>query len=94
MFDKPLHQRLIEREIESAFRELNHLGVDSKEYGIVMDRIVTWNTLLEKEKPTRVSRNTLALIGANLLGIVLVITHEHVGNVITTRAFNLLTRPM
>jgi len=39
-----------------------------------------------------VSRDTLAVIGANLLGILMIIKHENV-NVITSRAMGLILSP-
>jgi hypothetical protein len=45
-----------------------------------------------QNKKTSVSKDTLATVGANLIGILMVIKHEHV-NVITSRAMNLLMRP-
>lgn len=45
----------------------------------------------EAEKPDRVSKDTLAIIGANIAGIVLILGHERL-NVITSKALGFVSR--
>ena len=47
--------------------------------------------MMDKEKPSSVSKDAMLTVGANLLGIVLIIKHEHV-NVITSKALGLVIR--
>jgi hypothetical protein len=46
---------------------------------------------LETPKPEAISPDTVANVGANLLGILMIIRHEHV-NVIASKALGLITR--
>jgi|tagenome__1003787_1003787.scaffolds.fasta_scaffold20106021_1 hypothetical protein len=92
MFLRPKVDSPVELELASLFRELKHQSVDSKEYSAILDHIVTLHGLRKDEETAGVNKNTLALIGGNLLGIFMIIRHEHV-NVVTSRALSLLTTP-
>lgn len=92
MFSRPKVKTPVELELDSLFRELKHNAVDSKEYAAILDHIVTLHGLQKDEKSAGVSKETWAIIGANLLGIFMIIKHEHV-NVVTSRAMSLLMRP-
>lgn len=84
---------LLEREIDRAIRELKRHVVGSAEYDATLERITKLYRLKEEEKSNVVSKDTLAVVGANLLGILMIIKHEYV-NVITSRAINLLLKPI
>lgn len=76
----------LDREIVRATSELENHPVMSEEYGAVMERIVRLNKMKEAEKPSRqISPDTVILAAANLIGIIMIIRHEHV-NVITSKA--------
>lgn len=77
---------------ERAVRELNACVFGSQEYVRTMKLVQQLYEMKEKEKPSSVSKDTLAIVGANLLGIIMIISHEHVGNAVTSRAFGLLMR--
>lgn len=82
----------VDHEIDILFKELRLHDINSKEYATVLDRIVKLHELQVNETPKRVSRDTLVLAAANLLGIVMVLKHEQL-NVITTKAMSLVPRP-
>lgn len=86
------YQRQLEAELERVIAGLkNHLS-DSEEYAKMLTTVERLNELLAKEeKPNSVSKDTLANIGANLLGIFMIIKHENV-NVITSKALSFVTR--
>jgi len=92
MFLRPKVESPVELELGSLFRELKHNAVDSKEYATILDHIVTLHGLRKDERSEGVSKNTLVTVGGNLLGIFMIIKHEHV-NVVTSRAISLLMRP-
>jgi hypothetical protein len=84
---------LLELEIASVLAQLKHHAVDSKEYRTIVDNLTVLHKMKEEErKSTSVSKDTLAVIGANLLGILMIIKHENV-NVITSRAVNFVMKP-
>lgn len=82
----------LERAVNRALQSLNHYDVGSEEYAKTMDALVKLHKMKEDEKPSSVSKDTMATIAANLLGIVIIISHERV-NVITSKAFGLLLKP-
>jgi hypothetical protein len=92
MFSRTRAPSKLEIEIDRAIRELRNHAVGSTEYVRAIDQIVKLHEMKENEKPKSVSKDTLAIIGANLLGIILIIRHEHV-NVISSKAMNMVIKP-
>lgn len=92
MFSKMREPSSIELEMERAVRELKNHPIGSEEYMKTLEVIIKLHKMKEEEKPSGLSRDTLAIVGANLLGIIMIIRHEHI-NVITSRAMNMVMRP-
>jgi hypothetical protein len=88
----PLTDRLLEDALASAYRELNRHSVYTEEYAKTLDQIVKLHSMKKEEKTSSVSKDTVALIVGNLLGILMIIKHENV-NVITSKAMNLVLKP-
>jgi hypothetical protein len=82
----------LEKAVNRTLQSLNHYDVGSEEYARTMDALVKLHKMKEEEKPSSVSKDTMAVIAANLLGILIIISHENV-NVITSKAFGLLLKP-
>jgi hypothetical protein len=82
----------LEDAVNRALQSLKHYDTGSEEYARTMDSLVKLHKMKEEERPSSVSKDTMAIIAANLLGIILIISHERV-NVITSKAFGLLLRP-
>jgi len=73
--------------------ELDDLDKEAGEHKSAFDRAVQLYELREKtNRENSISKDTLLIVAANLLGILLIIRHEHV-NVITSRAMNALISP-
>jgi hypothetical protein len=87
----PAYKRLLEGELEYCLKSLRAQVIGSDEHKKVMDAVVTLHGLMDKD-PSGVSKDAMAMIAGNLLGIILIIKHEHV-NVITSKALGLLLRP-
>jgi hypothetical protein len=92
MFSRSNAATRLELAFDRAIRELSGHEIGSEEYKLILDRAVTLQKLMDEEKPPAVSKDTLAVIGANLLGILMIIKHENL-NVITSRAMNLIMKP-
>jgi hypothetical protein len=88
--DKPESQ--LEAAINKAYRDLDSHPVGTEKYVQTLDAIVKLHKMKEDEKPSEVDKNTALIVGANILGILLIIRHEHV-NVITSRAMSTLIKP-
>ena len=74
-----------------ALRKLEKHEVDSAEYTKILDKVSTLHKMKEAEQSSRVSPDTIAIVTANLLGIIMIIRYEH-ANVITSRAMNMVQK--
>jgi hypothetical protein len=82
----------VELEVERALRELKNHPIGSEDYNKTLDSIVVLHRMKEEEKPSTVSRDTLVIVGTNLLGILMIIQHERV-DIASRAAMNLLMKP-
>ena len=90
MFSSKAHTPL-ELAVNRAIRSLSMYETGSEEYREALNALVLLHKMKEDERPKSVSRDTLITVGANLLGILMIIRHEHV-NVVTSRAIGMLPR--
>jgi hypothetical protein len=79
--------------IVDALNDLMNHPVATPGYDARLDKVERLYKLKESEtpKPEALSPNTMANIGANLLGIFMIIRHEHV-NVIASKALGFVTK--
>jgi hypothetical protein len=84
--------KLLEAEIDRATRELKNHAIGSEEYVKTLDQIVKLHRMVEEEKSSSVSKDTLVSAGTNLLGIILILAHEWTGP-ITSKALGFIIRP-
>lgn len=91
MFFEAKEKSKLDLEIERNLDSLRNVS-DPEKYDTILARLERLYKVKELEKPERVSPDTWALIGANLVGIALIITHEYT-NPITTKAATLAIRP-
>jgi hypothetical protein len=91
MFEFRKERTLLDVTINNALSELNRHSVGSEEYVKALDCVTRLYQLKRDDKASMVSKDTLANIGANLLGIFMIIKHERV-NVITSKALNFVIR--
>lgn len=89
---KSREHKLLDAEIERVIRSLKNWPVHSDSYEKSMRHLSELRLLKEEDKSKTVSKDTLAVVLANLTGIVLVINHEHV-HVITSKAIQMLIPP-
>lgn len=82
----------IELALNRAIRDMDRHEIGTAEYAKRLDIVSKLHKMREEEKPSAVSKDTLYVIGANLLGIFMIIQHEHV-NVVASKAMGLLLRP-
>lgn len=82
----------LEKEIERAVQRLSDWDVATEEYDRLLNTISRLEEIKAEEKPDRLSKETMAVLGTNLLGIILILRYEQL-NVITSRAMSLLIRP-
>lgn len=89
--DIPRYQRMVEEEYIRILVVLRSHQPDSSEYAKLLGNVERIHKLMDIKKPSPVSRETLLTVGANILGILLIIKHEDV-NVITSKALGFVIR--
>jgi|tagenome__1003787_1003787.scaffolds.fasta_scaffold20587406_2 hypothetical protein len=78
-------------EIDDLVSELNNHKPESKEYGIIVERLSKLHTIRKESLPDRLSWNTGATVSANLLGILMIVHHEHLF-VVTSKALSFVKK--
>jgi hypothetical protein len=87
----PKHQRMLEQEFEHILAVLPKVQPDTNEFAKMLTSAERIYGMMNIKKSPSVSRETLVTVGANLLGILLIIKHEDV-NVITSKALGFVIR--
>lgn len=87
--DKP---NPLDVKIEAIFAEMDLTAPDSEEYPKLLASLERLKKIKAEERKDRISRDTLAIVIGNLLGILLIVAYEH-SHVITSRAYNNVIRP-
>jgi len=82
----------LDREIRRTTLKMNGYEPTTKEYGELLDRLQKLHKLRAEDKPACVSPDTALTTAAYLVGMVIIVHHEHVG-VITTKAMSHLVKP-
>jgi len=82
----------VDGEITRITEKLHDLEVTDEKYAKLLDRLNTLHRIRQEEKPDLISADTIALVAANLVGILLILNYEH-GAVITSKALGLLVKP-
>jgi hypothetical protein len=90
--EKPKYQLLLESELEHQLKVLKGHVSGSEEYVKTLSQVERLHGMIDEEKHSIVSKDALLNVGANLLGILMIIKHEHV-NVITSKALSFVIRP-
>jgi hypothetical protein len=87
----PKHQRMIEDDLEHILALLPITQPDTPEYAKLLTSAERLFAMLDHKRSAPISRDTLLTVGANLLGILLIIKHEDV-NPITSKALGFVIR--
>jgi hypothetical protein len=89
---KTRHKSQLETETERVLTHLASQQIDSDEYPKALEYAIKLQKMKEEEKPSTLHPDTILLAATNIVGIMLIIRHEHV-NVITSRAMQLVSKP-
>ena len=82
----------IDKQIACVLKEMTAVGVTSADYPALMTILERLETLRLKERREPISRDTIALIAGNLMGILLIVAYEQ-KHVITSKGFGQVIRP-
>lgn len=89
--EKPKHQRALESELDRVLIRLKTEMPNSEDYTKTLSLVERLHEMLDEENPDVVSKNTLLIVGGNLLGIIMILKHENL-NVITSKALGFVIR--
>jgi len=90
--DPPRELQDLDRLIESVYSDLAGFTSDSEEFDKMSDQLKKLLELRTKIAPqTRVSPDVLATVGANLLGIIVILGYEH-AHVVTSKALQFVMK--
>lgn len=93
MFTRTLDDSKLDILIDSCIREMQESYIESsEEYAQIMDQLVKLYKIKSESRLPRVSPDTLALIGGNLLGILMILRYERI-DIITSKATNFILKP-
>jgi hypothetical protein len=87
----PKMSTYVDKEITRTILVMQEKEPDSKEYSDLLERLGRLQKIRQEEKPDQASTDTLLTVGANLLGIVLILRHEEL-NMITSKALQFVMR--
>ena len=82
----------LEKEIDKLLEGLKKVPYDSEDYGTRLKVIERLSALKEDKTKKRVSGDTWAIVGAQLLGMIILVCHEELGHVITSKAFSWIVK--
>ena len=82
---------MLEKEIEAILLDMKDMDINSDEYEVALNHLTILHEIKMKEKKWNVSPDTMAVVVANLLGIILILKHEEL-NVITSKAMNFVIK--
>jgi threonine dehydrogenase-like Zn-dependent dehydrogenase len=93
MFTKNETQSKLDAEIQALLDKLDSItDKTSDDYAAILERVSKLHKLKAEEKPKRISADTALVVGANLVGILMIIHHEH-AHAITSKAFGQILKP-
>lgn len=83
---------ILDKQIAAVSLEMDRIGVAHEDYSKMLDHLKTLYEIKAKKRRDPVSRDTMALIGGNLLGIFVIVAYERT-HVSASKGFNQLLRP-
>lgn len=84
-------QTNLEKEIDNVLEKMATTDKNSDEYNKMARNLELLFNAKSKEKDRRISNDTIAIVAANILGIVLILGYEK-ANVITSKALGFVIR--
>lgn len=86
-FKKKVEENPFDSQLRAAMLDLQQYDTDSDDYKRQLDIVDRLIKIRQGEQPDKISRNTMAIIGANLAGIVIVVVAERV-HVLSQKGFS------
>lgn len=91
-FERKKKTTELDKEITRLLKDLADERTYTDDYSTILDYVERVIALKEKEKPKQVSRDTMALVVGNLLGIFLIVAYEQ-KHVMRSKGIGLIVKP-
>lgn len=91
VWNQPKKESRLEEAIDNILAEMAGHDADSDEYAAMTDQLTKLYALKAIDKPDRISKDTLAIIAGNLIGILLIVGYEQ-GHILTSKAGSFLVK--
>lgn len=85
----PKKSTYVDKEIARTILVMQEKEPDSKEYGAALEQLQKLQKIRQEEKPDAVSTDVMFQAAASILGIVLILQHEHL-HPITSKAMSFI----
>ena len=89
---EPAKSAGLDEVIEKLTAQLAETDPKDDKYAKMVEQLTKLHALKEKTAPRRVSPDTWAIIGANIVGILILVSYERTG-IITSKALAFVIRP-
>jgi hypothetical protein len=89
--EPPEVDRLLDEEIERVIRSMPSDTIGSQDYAKKVDVLTKLYAMRKNDKTSKLSKDTMATVGANLLGIFMILKHERF-HPITSRAMQFVVK--
>lgn len=91
MFIKPKPKSKLDEVIEDALDYLKTCSVTDDDYDSTVAKVERLMEIKQQNKRDRVSMDTLAIVGGNILGILMIVGHEK-AHVVTSKALSFVMK--
>lgn len=90
---RPQPDPAIQTQIDAVIEQMSIYGPDSPEYPIMMEHLERLEKLKAEKQPSPISRDTMLIVGAQVLLGIAMLTYEKTG-VITSKVSAMVVKPM
>lgn len=91
MFTRPTTKSTLEITLDSELIQLRELNPTSKEYEKTLETVSKLHRMKQDDKPATLSPDTVAVVAANLLGIMLILKYEKF-DIVTSKALGFVMK--
>lgn len=91
MFQKPPSDAKLEEAINRVLLAMQEVSPDSEQYSEMVDQLVKLHTLKVNAAKSRVSKDVLLTVAANLAGILLILQYEKM-QIVTSKAMSIVPK--
>lgn len=93
MFTKPSQtESMFDAEIQATLVKMKDLEKTDEKYAKLLDHVTKLHKLKAEEKPKQVNPDTMVIVAANVVGILMILNHERL-HPITSKALNFVAKP-